>query len=109
MFGLVEGRRVEDGDTVPAGLDLNGEVLLEARRRGAMVEDFIERSVFEGSTVDVTRNPIVIEDRSTLKIHLGQFVNEWVEEERTYELIMVHIICGTGNAGIVQTALVDKL
>ena len=67
MFRLVEGSRVEDGDTVPAGLDLNGQVLLEAHRRGAVVENVLKGSVLESSTVDVTRDPIIIEDRSTLK------------------------------------------
>jgi hypothetical protein len=71
VFRLVEGSRVEDGDTVPAGLDLNGQVLLEARRRGAVVENILKGSIFESSTVDVTRNPIIIEDRSTLD-HLNQ-------------------------------------
>jgi len=66
VFRLVEGSRVEDGDTVPAGLDLNRHMLLEAHGRGAVVENIFERSVFESSTVDVTRNPIIIEDRSTL-------------------------------------------
>lgn len=90
VFRLVEGSRVEDGDTVPAGLDLNGQVLLEAHRRGAVVENILKRGVFESSPVDVTRNPIIIEDRGT-------------------EFIMIHVICGAGNAGIIQSALEDEL
>ena len=74
MFRLVEGCRVKDGDTVPAGLDLNREVLPEAHRRVAMLENILKGSVFESSAVDVARNPIIIEDRSTLKKkrHLNQ-------------------------------------
>jgi hypothetical protein len=32
VFGLVEGSRVEDGDTVPTRLDLDRQVLLPAHR-----------------------------------------------------------------------------
>ena len=32
------------------------------------MENILERSVFESSTVDVTRHPVIIEDRSPLGI-----------------------------------------
>ena len=62
----VEGRGVEDGDTVPAGLDLDGEVARESVLRGDVVEDGFEGSVFERCAVDVARDPVVVEDGGTL-------------------------------------------
>ncbi len=66
MFGLVKGSRVEDGNTVPTGLDLNRKVLLETHGCGAVVENSLEWSVLKSGTIDVTRNPIIIKDRGTL-------------------------------------------
>ena len=57
----VEGCGVEDGDTVPAGLDLDGEVARESVLRGDVVEDGFEGSVFESGAVDVAGYPVVVE------------------------------------------------
>ena len=65
--GRVERRGVEDGDAVPAGLDLDGEVPLEARRRDGVVEDVFEGGVFEGCAVYVAGYPVVVEDGGALR------------------------------------------
>lgn len=57
---------VEDGDAVPAGLDLDGEVALETVRGGTVVEDGFEGGVFEGGAVDVAGYPVVVEYWGTL-------------------------------------------
>ena len=66
MWGSVEGRGVEDGNTVPAGLDLDGKVSLETVLRVGVVKDGFEGRVFERGTVDVAGDPVVVEDRCTL-------------------------------------------
>lgn len=62
MWRCVEGRRVQDGDTVPAGLHLDGEVTHESVFGGGVVEDGFEGGVFEGGAVDVAGDPVVVED-----------------------------------------------
>lgn len=52
---------IEDGDAVPAGLDLDGEVALETVGGGTVVEDGFEGGVFEGGAVDVAGYPVVVE------------------------------------------------
>lgn len=59
MWVGVEGSGIEDGDSVPARLHLNGEMSLESVPRFDVVEDGLERSVLEGSTVDITGDPAV--------------------------------------------------
>ena len=51
--------RVEDGDAVPARLDLDGQVALEAVRRLHVAEDGLEGRVLECGAVHVTRDPAV--------------------------------------------------
>lgn len=50
---------VEDGDSVPAGLDLDGEMALEAMAGFDVAEDGFKRSVLEGGTVHVASDPAV--------------------------------------------------
>ena len=49
-----------------ARLTLDGQMLLETLIRLGVVEDLLERSVFERCTVDVSCDPIVVEDGSSL-------------------------------------------
>lgn len=65
-FWLVEGGRVQDGNAIPAGLDLDREVLLETHRRGTIMEYSLKGRIFEGCTVYVTSYPVVVKDRRTL-------------------------------------------
>lgn len=54
---------VEDGDSVPAGLDLDGEMALEAMAGFDVAEDGFKRSVLEGGTVHVASDPAVPKGR----------------------------------------------
>ena len=58
----VEWFGIKDGNTIPTGLDLYRKMALESARRRRIVEDVFERSVLESSAVDVTGNPVIIED-----------------------------------------------
>jgi len=53
----VEGSRIEDGDSVPARLDLNGEMVLEPTGGFRVVEDVLEGCVLESGSVDVSGDP----------------------------------------------------
>jgi len=65
-FWLVEWSRVQDSNAIPAGLDLDGEVLLEAHGRGVIAEYSLKGRVFEGGPVDIAGYPIVVKDGRTL-------------------------------------------
>lgn len=62
----IDGCRVKDRDPVPATLDLDGKMTLEAIRGLRVVEDALERRVLQRGPIDVTGNPVVVEDRRTL-------------------------------------------
>jgi hypothetical protein len=66
VWRLVERCGVEDSDTVPAGLNLDGQMALETVRGWWVVEYRFERSVFECCAVDISCHPVVIEHWSTL-------------------------------------------
>lgn len=66
VWRAVERRGVEHGDSVPAGLDLDGEVPLEAVGGGRVVEDGFEGGVFECCAVDIAGDPVVVEYGSSL-------------------------------------------
>lgn len=63
----VKGRRVEDGDSVPARLNLDGEVVLEPTGRLGVVEDVFEGSVFEGGSVNVSGDPVGEEEKMSAR------------------------------------------
>jgi hypothetical protein len=63
----VEGRRVEDGNSVPARLDLNREVILESTGRLRVMEDVLEGGVLEGGSVDVSGNPVGEEEKGSVR------------------------------------------
>jgi hypothetical protein len=67
-FWLVEGGRVQDGNSIPAGLDLDREVLLEAHSRGTVMEYSLKGRIFEGCTVYVPSYPVIVEDGRSLGI-----------------------------------------
>lgn len=67
----VDGRRVEDGDSVPARLDLERKVVLEATGRLGVVEDLLKGRVLEGSSIDVSGHPVVVEDGRSLGVAGG--------------------------------------
>lgn len=66
MWLGVKRCRIKDGDTVPAGLHLNWQVGLETAGRFGVMENTFEWCVFEGCAVDITSDPVVVEDGSTL-------------------------------------------
>ena len=65
--GRVEWRRVKNGNTVPARLDLDRKMSLESILGCAMVEDRLERSVLERGPVDISCYPVVVEDWMALR------------------------------------------
>jgi len=67
MWWAVEGRGVQYGYTIPAGLNLNWEVPLEEGGGLWMVEYSFEGRIFEGCSVYVSSYPVVIEYGSTLR------------------------------------------
>jgi hypothetical protein len=77
----VEGSRVQDGDAVPTGLDLDGEMLLEAYGRGTVMEYGLKRRIFEGGTVYVTSYPVVVKDGRTLGATISKKSQSGREEE----------------------------
>jgi len=85
--GSVEGCWVEDSDAVPAGLDLNREMPLEAVGRLCMVEYALKGGVLECSAVDVTGDPVVVKDGSA-------------------NVVVVHVVSSASDAGVVDAALV---
>ena len=81
----LSGRGVEDGNTVPAGLDLDGEVARESVLRGDVVEDGFEGGVFERCAVDVARDPVIVEYGGTLCVVVSlvssRVIGECLEED----------------------------
>lgn len=75
-FWLVEGSGVQDGNAIPAGLDLNWEVLLEALRRATIMEYSLEGRIFESCTVYVTSYPVIVEDGRTLGARISTIQRE---------------------------------
>jgi hypothetical protein len=53
----VHGRGVENGDSVPAGLDLDGEVTLKAVRGFDVTENGFKGGVLKGGAVHVASDP----------------------------------------------------
>lgn len=77
----VDGCGVEDGDPVPARLDLEGKVVLEATGRLGVVEDLLKGRVFEGGSVDVSGDPVVVEDGRPLQVGRRDISNRPPTEE----------------------------
>lgn len=89
-LGRIERCGVEHGDTVPARLycmvsshtsernrgraryqlTLNRQVLLETLIGLGVMEYLLERRILESSTVDVSSDPVIVEDGGTLDISL---------------------------------------
>jgi hypothetical protein len=90
VWGKVERCGIQDGDAVPAALDLDGQMLLEAVAGGRMVEDGLEWRILQRGAVDIARHPVVIKDGRA-------------------DLVMVHVVGGAGDAGIVVARLPYEL
>jgi hypothetical protein len=54
----VDRGRVHDGNSVPARLNLDREMVLETTAGFGMVEDLLEGGVLEGGSVDVSGDPV---------------------------------------------------
>ena len=53
---------VEDGDGVPSGLNLHGEVPSETNAGGeGIVEDIVDGGIFRAGTTDVYGDPVIVE------------------------------------------------
>ena len=69
----IERHWIQDRDTVPTRLDLNGQVTLPALVRDRVVEYHFKWSVFQGGTIDVPRDPVVVEHWMSLQmVVIGQ-------------------------------------
>ncbi len=90
MWRGVKRFRIQYRDSIPARLDLNGKMTLESLRRLGMMENPFKRCIFQRGSVDIPRDPVIVEHGS------GNF-------------IVIHIIGGTGDPGVVPSALPDEL
>ena len=69
---------------------------------------FLKRRVFEGGTVYITGDPVVIENWGTLE-KWNQMRNAWERGLKwTYQFFVVHVICCARNPGVIQTALINE-
>ena len=64
---IIQRSRVEHSNTIPTGLDLDGQMSLETPGRFVVMENLLKRRVFQRCTVDIPRDPVVVEYRSSLK------------------------------------------
>jgi hypothetical protein len=64
----IEWLRIQYSDTVPTGLDLNGQMTLEPVRARCMVEDRFVGCVLQCSAIDVSSHPVIVENGCALKI-----------------------------------------
>lgn len=76
---------------------------LESVVRLGMMEDLLERRVLKGSTVDITCNPVIVEHRCALTV---SSLN--LRPQRTDDVVVVHVIGGTGDASILSATLPDQ-
>ena len=67
IWGCVEWSGVKDRDAVPTRLNLNGKVALKACRGLRVVKYVFEGRILEGSSIDISGNPVIIEYRLSLK------------------------------------------
>lgn len=89
---------------------LNGQMALESVVRLCVVEDLLEGGVFERCTIDVSRDPIVVEHRCTLRQPLA--TSDELLGRRlgaTHNVVVVHVIRRTGDTRILPPRLPDQL
>ena len=107
---IVHRSRVEHSNTIPTGLDLDGQVSLETPGRFVVMENLLKWCVFQRCTVDIPRDPVVVEHRSSLKRCPFDQMNERFGDMRNaHDFVMIHVVCRTCDGGVLPSALPYEL
>ena len=75
------------------------------------MEYFLKRRVFEGGTVYIAGYPVVVKDWGALGAVESDQQRPGTQGKGlrwTYQFFVVHVICRTRNASVIQTALINE-